>query len=102
MAQWKRTHLPIQETRVQSLDQEDPLEKGMMTHSSILAWEIPCTEEPWSGKGLDTNERLSTIKHIMDFDCRHTDYTLKEVLDIQKSMIFVGAIHSLFPTAICL
>ena len=34
------------ETRVQSLDQEDPLEKGMATHSSILAWRIPCTEKP--------------------------------------------------------
>ena len=31
---------------VQSLDQEDPLEKGMATHSSILAWRIPWTEEP--------------------------------------------------------
>ena len=36
----------MQETRVQSLDQEDPLEKKMATHSSILAWEIPWTEEP--------------------------------------------------------
>ena len=35
-----------QETKVQSLDQEDPLEKGMATHFSILAWKIPCTEEP--------------------------------------------------------
>ena len=35
----------VQETRVQSLGQEDPLEKGMATHSSILAWEIPWTEE---------------------------------------------------------
>ena len=32
--------------RVQSLGQEDPLEEGMATHSSILAWEIPWTEEP--------------------------------------------------------
>ena len=32
--------------RVQSLGQEDPLEKGMAVHSSILAWEIPWTEEP--------------------------------------------------------
>ena len=31
---------------VQSLGQEDPLEEGVATHSSILAWEIPCTEEP--------------------------------------------------------
>ena len=35
-----------QETRVQPLGQEDPLEKGMATHSSILAWRIPRTEEP--------------------------------------------------------
>ena len=35
-----------QEMRVQSLGQEDPLEKEMATHSSILAWEIPWTEEP--------------------------------------------------------
>ena len=36
----------MQETLVQSLGQEDPLEKGMATHSSILAWRIPWTEEP--------------------------------------------------------
>ena len=36
----------IQETRVQFLAGEDPLEKGMATHPSILAWEIPWTEEP--------------------------------------------------------
>ena len=34
------------ETMTQSLGQEDPLEKGMATHSSILAWRIPWTEEP--------------------------------------------------------
>ena len=38
----------IQETRIQSLSREDPLEKGMATHSSILAWKIPWTEEPGS------------------------------------------------------
>ena len=36
----------MQETGVQSLGQEDPLEKEMATHSSILAWRIPWTEEP--------------------------------------------------------
>ena len=36
----------IQETQVQSLDLEDPLEKGMATHSSILAWRIPWTQKP--------------------------------------------------------
>ena len=38
--------LPAQETQVQSLGQEDPLEKEMATHSSILPWEMPWTEEP--------------------------------------------------------
>ena len=36
----------VQETWVRSLDQEDPLEKETATHSSIIAWEIPRTEEP--------------------------------------------------------
>ena len=48
MAQWWRI-LPVQETQetqVQSLDLEDPLEKEMATHSSILAWRNPWTEEP--------------------------------------------------------
>ena len=40
-------HLPaMQETPVQSLGREDPLKKEMVTHSSLLAWEIPWTEEP--------------------------------------------------------
>ena len=40
-------NLPVmQETRVQSLGQEDPPEKGRATHSSIIAWRIPWTEEP--------------------------------------------------------
>ena len=49
MAQWVK-NLPAvqetQETRVQSLGWEDPWEKEMATHSSILAWKIPQTEEP--------------------------------------------------------
>ena len=36
----------MQETLLQSLGRKDPLEKGMATHSSILAWKIPWTEEP--------------------------------------------------------
>ena len=36
----------VQETQVQSLGREDPLEKEMATHSSILTWRIPWTEEP--------------------------------------------------------
>jgi len=46
MAQTVKNLTAMQETQVQSLSWEDPLEKGMATHSSILAWRIPCTEEP--------------------------------------------------------
>ena len=53
-----------QETRIQSLSQEDPLEEEMTTHSSILAWRIPWTEEPggspWDCKESGTTEQLST------------------------------------------
>ena len=45
-AQTVKTLLAMQETWVQSLGWEDPLEKKMETHSSILAWRIPWTEEP--------------------------------------------------------
>jgi len=46
MAQWIKNLSAVQETWDRSLVWEDPLEKGMATHSSILAWEIPSTEEP--------------------------------------------------------
>ena len=46
MAQWYRIRLPAQEMQVGSLSQEDPLEEEMATHSSILAWRIPRSEEP--------------------------------------------------------
>ena len=46
MAQTLKNLPTMQEAWIQSLGQEDPLEKGMATHSNILAWRIPCTEEP--------------------------------------------------------
>ena len=46
VAQMVKNLPAMQETQVQYLDQEDPLEKGMATHSSILAWKILWTEEP--------------------------------------------------------
>ena len=54
---------PMWETWVQSLGREDPLEKEMATHSSILAWRIPWMEEPgrlqsMGRKASDTTERL--------------------------------------------
>ena len=54
--------LAMPETWVRSLGQEDPLEKRMATHSSVLAWRIPWTEEmagysPWVHKELDTTKQ---------------------------------------------
>ena len=49
MAQWVKNPLAMREMQadtVQSLGRKDPLEDGMATHSSILAWRIPWTEEP--------------------------------------------------------
>ena len=46
MAQTVKNLPAVQETQVRPLGQEDPLEKGMATHSKILAWRIPWTEEP--------------------------------------------------------
>ena len=46
VAQLVKNRPAVQETQVQSLGWKDPLEKGMATHSSILAWEIPWTEDP--------------------------------------------------------
>ena len=61
-------NLPVmQETRVHSLGQEDPLEEEMATHSSILAWKIPWVEEPgglyspWGGRELDMTERTHSL-----------------------------------------
>ena len=52
MAQTVKNLPAMQETQVQSLGQEDPLEKGMVTHSSILAWRIPWTERILAGYNL--------------------------------------------------
>ena len=47
MAQAVNNLPTMQETQVQSLDREDPLEEGMATHSSILAWRIPTERGAW-------------------------------------------------------
>jgi len=60
VAQWKRICLTMQDMQVWSPGQEDPLEKEMATHSSILAWKIPLTEE---SSGLQfTESQKSQIK----------------------------------------
>ena len=79
-------HLPAMwETRVQSLGQEDPLEKEMETHSSTPAWRIPWREEPgaYSPQGhkeLDMTERLHfhfhhrNVRFITEMECDHSKH----------------------------
>ena len=65
VAQLVKNSQSVQETQVWTLSQEDPLEKGMATLTSILVWKIPWTEEPgryspWSCKGSDTTAHAHT------------------------------------------
>ena len=53
-----KNHLPAQETRVQPLGQEDPLEEEVSTHSSILAWEIAWTEEPGGLQSMGSQSQM--------------------------------------------
>ena len=66
MAQRVKHLSTMRETQVQSLGWENPLEKGMATHSSILAWRIPCTEEPescdWASLVAQTVKNLPAMR----------------------------------------
>ena len=55
----------MQETQVRSLGHVDPLEKGMATHSSILAWKIPWTEEPGWLQSMES-QRVGSIYRYYD------------------------------------
>ena len=59
----------MQETQVQSLSWEDPLEKGMATHSNILAWKIPWAEEPG---GLQS-KRFQKVRYDWGTKHRHIE-----------------------------
>ena len=73
MAQMAKNPLTMRETWVWFLGWEDPLEEGMATHSSILAWRIPMAEEPdglqcMGHKELDMTEWLNTAQHIFTWN----------------------------------
>ena len=60
MAQMAKNQLAKQETEIHSLAWEDPLEKDMATHSSILAWRTPWTEEPSRLQSMGSQESDTT------------------------------------------
>ena len=68
MTQMVKNPPAMQETQVLSLGRKDAQERGMETHSSILAWRIPRTEEPgspWGGAESDTSEQLTLSLALM-------------------------------------
>ena len=73
VAEWCRIRLPMQETWVQSLGSEDPLEEGMATHSSILAWGIPCTEEPGGLQSMGSQR----VRHNLANE--HAQYIINDI-----------------------
>ena len=73
----------VQETQVQSLDQEDPLEKEMATHSSILAWKIPWTEKPGGLQSMGSqrarhNWATDTSQRILELTLKYNKREYKE------------------------
>ena len=73
-------NLPVmRETWVQSLGQEDPLEKGMTLHSSILAWRLPWTEEPG---GLQSMGLLKSWIRLRDSHTHTHTHTQSRVNDL--------------------
>ena len=77
----------IGETWVQSLGQEDPLEKRMATHSSSLAWRIPWTEEP-GGLPSVGSQKLDRTKHT-----KKAPHSAQRKEQIYKTNGFVPEIH---------
>ena len=70
---------PMQETQVQSLGLEDPLEKGIATHRSILAWRIPWIEEPgcspWGHKKVGHDGVTNTHTYELVSSCNHKPWS---------------------------
>ena len=70
----------IQETWVRSLGREDPLEKGMATHSSVLAWRIPWTEDTWQ----------ATVHGVAESQTQLSDFTFTFLLEFLGRTLKTG------------
>ena len=58
--------------RVQSLGWEDPLKEGIATHSSVLGWRIPWTEEPGGQQSMGSQKSWTQLKQLSTYTCMHT------------------------------
>ena len=85
-------NLPVQEMLNRSLGLEDPLEKEMVTQSSILAWKIPWTEEPGGlqSMGSQTAEHNSATKTTMKADCTKLSFPFRSNQQIHMAQPRLG------------
>ena len=75
---------PMQETQVRSLGQEDPLEKGLASHSSILAWRIPWIEEPGRPQSIRSKRVRHAHIHIHSLKPETGEFSFLMVHDFGK------------------
>ena len=92
VAQVAKNQPAMQEIQVQSLGREDPLEKRMATHSSILTWKIPWTEElagysPWGYKESDMTEQLTLSLFIQPF--KDINFLLSTALAVSHKFLYI-------------
>ena len=88
MAQMVKNLLAMQKTRVRSLHQKDSLEEGMATHSSILAWRIPWTEEPEVAK--NSLEELGFLLGDMGEGSKQWSFALDWLLTRSEYTSMIG------------
>ena len=84
MAQMVKNLPAIEEIQIQSLGQEDPLEKGMATHSSILAWRIPRTEEPGRLQSMGLKESDMTEWLTLSLSFNKTKNNISESWKVDR------------------
>ena len=78
-------NLPVmQKTGVQSLGQEDLLEKGMATYSSVLAWRIPGTEDPGGLQSMESQNESDMIEHLTLSFCSRLKWPFFVILVIER------------------
>ena len=85
MAQTVKASASMLETQVQSLDQEDPLEKEMATHSSTLAWRIPWMEEPGGLQSVGPQSRTRLSKFTVSFSLKVAT-KLKDTCSLEEKL----------------